>query len=85
MQFCIFRPKVHDVLNFEYTLSLEIQLNYKNLFWKEKLVEWQVCNWENGTCQISVEWILNMLETTHACNFTKWFCGMLLRLCVKFP
>jgi hypothetical protein len=28
-KFCIFRPNVHDVLNFEYTLSLKIQLNYK--------------------------------------------------------
>jgi hypothetical protein len=34
----ISRPKVvHKILNFEYFLSLQTQLNYKKGFWKENL------------------------------------------------
>ncbi len=32
----IFTPKLQEILNFEYFLSLKIQLNYPKGFWKEK-------------------------------------------------
>jgi hypothetical protein len=35
----LFRPKVWEKLNFELlVIGMEIQLNYKNWFWNEKLV-----------------------------------------------
>jgi hypothetical protein len=36
--FKTFRPKVRKILSFEYFLSLEIQLNYKNGFGRKKIV-----------------------------------------------
>jgi hypothetical protein len=35
-------------------LALEIQLNYKECFWKEKLVGKLVHTWANGTCYINI-------------------------------
>ncbi len=45
-----FRPNVLEILDFNTFSHKKIQLNYKNWFWKEKLIEQSDPTWANGTC-----------------------------------
>jgi predicted lipase len=44
------------MLFFEQSFLLEIQLNYKNWFLKQKLVGQWVCTWVNDTFHINESW-----------------------------
>ncbi len=38
---------MQEILNFEWFFSLEIKLNYKKWFWKEKMIELLAHTWAN--------------------------------------